>query len=358
MTDIELTEISEKIVQQSRQIERIAVLGAGTFGTCLAQHLADKGYQVIIWARDQVVADCINEEGYNPKYLSDFELSKNIEATSDLADVRIEEAEVLLISIPTQSMRQVLKSLSELNIREVMDAKLLICAAKGIENKTLCLPIDIISDVFGEKVGRSSVILSGPSFAIEVIAREPTAVSVASFDDERAMLAQLVFHTPQFRAYTSSDPVGLEIAGALKNVIAIASGAAGGLNMQQNARAALLTRGLAEIRRFGTALGANPITFIGLGGVGDLFLTCTSEKSRNYSVGYGLGQGKSLERVLEEMNSVAEGVTTAKAAWNLAKKYEVDSPMIDQVYNVLYCQKNLQEAVTHLLNRNAKSENH
>ena len=205
-------------------------------------------------------------------------------------------------------------------------------------------------------MGHDAAFLSGPSFAIEVAARQPTCVTVASLSTERAHRTQRLFHAPFFRVYDISDPIGLEIAGALKNVIAIASGACAGAGFQLNARAALISRGLAEITRFGLALGANPLTFAGLSGVGDLFLTCTSEKSRNYTVGYRIGQGESLQYITDTLGSVAEGVTTTKAAYEMAKRLGVDSPITDAVYSVLYEGKNYKVAMLELMSREPSQE--
>ena len=210
--------------------------------------------------------------------------------------------------------------------------------------------------MLGDAIGDRSVILSGPSFAVEIMGGQPTCVSLASRDAERCLQAQYLCHTPLFRCYTSDDPVGLETAGALKNVIAIAAGAAAGLGYQQNSQAALMTRGLAEMTRIGLAMGANPITFNGLGGVGDLFLTCTSRKSRNYTVGFRLGQGENLDHIIESVGSVAEGVTTAKAANTLADKLGVDAPIIREVYAVLYKGKDIHDTIIDLLNRTPKPE--
>jgi glycerol-3-phosphate dehydrogenase len=232
---------------------------------------------------------------------------------------------------------------------------LLVCAAKGIEVGRLHLPRDIIADVLGKEVAHNAVFLSGPSFATEIAARQPTAVAVASKDPKRAAWAQELFHAAHFRVYTSDDPIGLEVAGALKNVVAIASGASVGIGFQMNSRAAVITRGLAEITRVGVALGANPLTFNGLGGVGDLFLTCTSEKSRNFSVGYHLGKGESLEAAIKAVG-VAEGVSTAKAAYDLCNKLGVEAPIITEVYRVLYEGKPITQAVMDLLTREAKPE--
>jgi glycerol-3-phosphate dehydrogenase (NAD(P)+) len=252
---------------------------------------------------------------------------------------------------PTQTMREVLLGIKKFWRPEL----LLICAAKGIEIGSLKLPTDIISEILGPDVAAKSAFLSGPSFASEIAAHQPTAVAVASRDANRAAWAQELFHAAHFRVYTSDDPIGLEVAGALKNIVAIAAGASVGIGFQMNSRAALITRGLAEITRIGVALGANPLTFKGLGGVGDLFLTCTSEKSRNFSVGFRLGKGEQLENVLKEVG-VAEGVTTAKAAYDLVNKLGVDAPIMTEVYRVLYEGKPIAQAVMDLLTREAKPE--
>jgi glycerol-3-phosphate dehydrogenase (NAD(P)+) len=208
----------------------------------------------------------------------------------------------------------------------------------------------------GADVADNLVALSGPSFAIEVAKRLPTAVTMASLNKDRAVWGQRVFHSPYFRVFTSSDPKSLEVAGALKNIIAIAAGACDGFGYQANSRAALITRGLAEMTRAGVAYGANPLTFNGLSGVGDLFLTCTSQKSRNYRVGYRLGQGEKLENIVQSLGSVAEGVATTKAAYQLSLDMNVDMPITKEVYRVLYEAKPIKEAVLALLNRDAKDE--
>jgi glycerol-3-phosphate dehydrogenase (NAD(P)+) len=334
-----------------RQGEKILVLGAGNFGTCLAQHLAEKGYQVTMWSRSEEVVSTVNTSRKNPKYLSTINLSPRLSATNNINEDLMKQVSVVVHATPTQTMRQVLESIKQFWRPEL----LLICAAKGIEMGSLKLPTDIIADILGPGVAEKSAFLSGPSFAVEIAAHQPTAVAVASKDQSRAAWAQELFHAAHFRVYTSDDPVGLEVAGALKNVVAIAAGASVGIGFQMNSRAALITRGLAEITRIGVAMGANPLTFKGLGGVGDLFLTCTSEKSRNFSVGYRLGKGEQLEQVLREVG-VAEGVTTTKAAYDLVNKLGVDAPITAEVYRVLYEGKPIAQAVMDLLTREAKPE--
>jgi glycerol-3-phosphate dehydrogenase (NAD(P)+) len=332
--------------------KRITILGAGNFGTCLAQLYATKGYDVLLWGIFEEVAEHINRHHRNPEYLTGFNLSEKIRAVCGIEPDVVRSSDAVVLAVPTQVLREVLSAWKGL----IDDNKLLICAAKGIEEQTLCLPISIISAVLGQAYGEKTVFISGPSFAVEIMAGQPTCVSLAGHDKERCLAAQKMSHTPLFRCYTSDDPVGLEIAGALKNVIAIAAGAAAGLGYQENSRAALLTRGLAEMTRIGLALGANPITFNGLGGVGDLFLTCTSQKSRNFTVGYRLGKGEKLDDIVKSVGSVAEGVTTAKAAFGLATRLGVDAPIINEVYAVLYQGKDIQDTINYLLNREPKPE--
>lgn len=330
----------------------ILVLGAGNFGTCLGNHLAKQGHHVELWTRSHHTIESINKLHRHPNYLTSVNLSTNLSATDLLDDAAQGRADAIILAVNTQALREVISRLSP----NVVDESLLICAAKGIEINTLLFPLDIIDDLLGTSKASRSVILSGPSFAAEVASGQPTAVSVASNVEQSAVECQRLFHAPTFRVYTSSDPIGLEIAGALKNVIALAAGAAAGLGYQMNSSAALITRGLAEITRFGVAFGANPLTFNGLGGVGDLFLTCSSKKSRNYSVGYRLGAGESLEAVMGSQDSVVEGVTTARAAVALAKEKGVRAPICDAVWAVLSGQKSIKTAVAELLSGNPRPE--
>jgi glycerol-3-phosphate dehydrogenase (NAD(P)+) len=336
----------------SKANRRITVLGAGNFGTCLAQLFASKGYDVLLWGIIEEATRQINRFHRNPECLSEYVLSDRIQATSDVRAEYTQDADAVVLALPTQVLREVLRAW----YGKLSETPLLICAAKGIENETLSLPISIISTVLGKPFGDGSVVLSGPSFAVEIMEGQPTCVSLAGHNPARCLAAQEMCHTPLFRCYTSDDPVGLEIAGALKNVIAIAAGAASGMGYMENSRAALLTRGLAEMARIGQALGANPLTFNGLGGVGDLFLTCTSQKSRNFTVGYRLGKGDKLDDIVATVGSVAEGVTTARAAFELVRKHKVDAPIISEVYAVLYQNKDIHDTIHDLLNRDPKPE--
>lgn len=332
--------------------QHVLVLGAGNFGTCLAQLLAENGHQVTIWSIIDEIVDSINNTHRNSKYLSNASLSERLKATSKLTKDIVDSVDSVVLAIPTQGLREVLTLLKPYAHPDLS----IICAAKGIEVDSLQLPGGIIREVLGEDLAEKACYLSGPSFAVEIMDKQPTAVSMASKGAEYCLNAQKLFHNERFRVYTSDDPVGLEIAGALKNVIAIASGAVSGLGYLNNSRAALVTRGLAEITRVGVALGANPLTFTGLGGVGDLFLTCTSEKSRNFTVGYRLGQGEGLKDIMRTMDSTAEGVFTAKAANALTNRLEVSAPICQQVYEVLYREKPIAEAVQALLTRAMKPE--
>ena len=338
-------------MDQSKQ-RKVFVLGAGNFGTCLSQHLARLGHEVCIWSIEKDVVEGINTKNKNPKYLQKIDLLPTIKATTELDPDVIAQSDLILNAIPVQYMREVLKKLKPF----IQNHHLIACASKGIEMSSLSLPGEIFESTLGKDRSKKVVFISGPSFAVEVAERLPTAVSAASFDEASAKSIQEIFHESFFRVYTSTDPIGVEVAGALKNVVAIAAGAARGLGFQANTSAALLTRGLAEISRFGIKLGANPLTFNGLSGVGDLFLTCTSEKSRNFTVGYRLGKGESIDHIVSTLGSVAEGVSTAQAAYELSQRLKIDSPITSEVHQVLYRQKSIQAALTDLVSREPKSE--
>ncbi|TPX33979.1 glycerol-3-phosphate dehydrogenase [NAD(P)+] [Synchytrium microbalum] len=336
--------------------EKVLVLGAGNFGTCLADHLSDLGIDATIWARDQDVVDGINNDHRNIKYMKDVELHPNLRASSTLTPELIASSTTVLFSIPTQHMRNILSTHFNTIPDTVKKSQLHIYVNKGIEMSTGQLPYQIVDEALGQEIGDLAVYLSGPSFAAEVVKRQPTAVAVASRTRERALRAQRLFHAPHFRVYDTPDIIGVEICGALKNVIAIAAGASAAQGFQQNARAALITRGLAEITRIGVALGASPITFQGLAGIGDLLLTCTSEKSRNFTLGFRLGNGERVQDVLKSLGSVAEGYETSKAAYALCRKLNADSPMIDSVYAVCHHDAPVKEMMAKVMGRPPKSE--
>lgn len=328
-------------------MSKIAVIGAGSWGTTLACLLAEKGYDVSLWAYEKEIVDEINNKGTNSTYLTDVTLPPNLKATNSIG-AAVKGAHYILNVVPTQFTRSVFKEA----VNFISKDAVIISASKGIEQKTLLT----VSFILKELTGRHVAVLSGPSFAKEVIKKSPTAVTLAAENHDIGLQLQEIFNTNYFRVYTHTDVLGVELGGALKNVIAIASGISDGLGLGHNARAALITRGLAEIVRLGKTMSADPKTFSGLSGLGDLVLTCTGPLSRNYSVGVSLGKGKKLKDIISSTKSVAEGVATALSAFELSQKYKVEMPIVEQVYKVIYKDKNPAEAVRKLMNRALKSE--
>ena len=330
--------------------EKIAVIGAGAWGTTLAALLADKGHAVTLWVYENDLAGRMQKSRINDLYLPGHALPK-MEITSDLGAATNEKSIILTVT-PSHVARAALMTLAQ----SARPDAYFVSASKGIENESLMTMNEVMEDVLPKEFHHRTAFLSGPSFAKEVINKMPTAVSVASKEPRTAKLVQSVFSTDYFRVYTSPDVMGVELGGSLKNVVAIAAGCSDGLGFGHNTRAALITRGLAEIARLGMAMGANPLTFSGLSGMGDLVLTCTGELSRNRTVGYRLGKGERLNDILSEMKMVAEGVNTTKAAWALSKKYGVRMPITEQVYNLLYEKKAAARVVKDLMTRDLKSE--
>ncbi|KZT36605.1 glycerol-3-phosphate dehydrogenase [Sistotremastrum suecicum HHB10207 ss-3] len=330
-------------------ISRVLVLGAGNFGSCLADHLADSEHKVFLWARDAAQVEMMNVEHKNSKYLKDHVFPASIQAIGpELPNEDVlHQMDVILFAVPTQALRTTLQSIHSKLRRD--DSPLLIFVNKGIESETQALTLEIIADTCGPDIARIATFLSGPSFAKEIVRRQPTSVSVVSFSQEHAERATNLFHQPWFRCYTGQDPIGVELAGALKNVYAIAAGMADGMGFENNTRAAIVTRALAEMTRIGVAYGASPLTFLTLAGVGDLMLTCSSPTSRNYTVGHRLGKGERLEHVLETLGSVAEGVTTAKGAQKIIEDLRVPAPLATGVYKVLYEGKTVEAAAQWLM---------
>lgn len=328
---------------------KVLILGAGNFGSCLADHLGDSQHEVYLWAREETVVKHFNQYHRNPNYLQDHHFSTNIKAVGPEMPGRdlINEMDVVLFAIPTQFLRDTLSRLDLHLNRE--NAPLLIFVNKGIEIGTHALTLEIIADTCGADIAKAATFISGPSFAKEIVKRQPTSVSVASFTESEAEKAALLFHQPHFRCYTGNDPIGIELSGALKNVYAIAAGAADGLGFENNTRAMIITRGLAEMTCIGTAYGASPLTFLGLAGVGDLFLTCSSPTSRNYTVGYRLGKGESLEKITNTLGSVAEGVSTSKGVKIIIDELGIQAPIATCIYEVLYEGKDIQVAVRELM---------
>jgi glycerol-3-phosphate dehydrogenase (NAD(P)+) len=328
-------------------MKNIAVIGAGSWGTTLASLLADKGNNVSLWVYEEDLAEEINKSRTNFKYLPGFVLPETLMASSDIKEV-LEGAKYIVNVVPTQHTRRVFETAKSY----ISDDAPIVNASKGIENGTLLTVSGIIEELTGKKVA----VLSGPSFAKEVIEKRPTAVTLASGSGEEGPELQKLFSTEYFRVYTNRDIIGAELGGALKNVMAIASGISDGLDLGSSTRAALITRGLAEMTRMGVAMGADEKTFGGLSGIGDLVLTCTGTLSRNYTVGFKLGQGESLEDILAGMSMVAEGVATSESAYELSRKHKVEMPIVEQIYEVIRNDKKPVDAVKELMTRSLKSE--
>lgn len=332
-------------------INKIGVVGAGAWGTSLAKHLAEKGLDVRLWAFEQDVVHVINSSHENPIFLKDVRLPPSLTATSSLIEA-VHGREAVLFAVPSHLTRSVLHQLAPY----ISDPLPFVCATKGIEEITAKLMTQVMEDELPPSMHRSFMVLSGPSFASEFSAGKPTAVCLAGTDEQLVRLFQSALMTPVFRVYADTDIIGVQLGGALKNVMALAAGVIDGLDLGLNARAALITRGLAEIIRLGVAMGADPRTFYGLSGVGDLVLTCTGALSRNHSVGIRLGKGEKLETILAGMQAVAEGIRTSQAALTLARRYQVDMPIIREINAVLYEEKSCRKAVTDLMERDAKPE--
>ena len=330
---------------------RIAVLGGGSWGTSLANVLAANGAEVRIWARDPAVAAQIDTESRNDKYLPGVDLESSIEASSELAPV-LESASMVLYVSPSQAIRAVLQE-----VRPLLDGEpLIVSASKGIELDSGLRMSQVVGEVLGQKFGERTTVVSGPSFATELARRLPTAITAASLDEENARQVQEVLQSEYLRVYTQTDVIGTELGGSLKNIIALASGISDGLGLGNNARAALLTRGLAEIVRLTTRLGGHEATLSGLAGIGDLVLTCTGDLSRNRQVGLAVGRGKPLAEVLAGMQQVAEGVLTTKATRDLARTQEVEMPIVDAAYAILFEEVPPQQVLAELMARAPKPE--
>lgn len=329
----------------------IGVIGGGSWGTALAKLLADKGYNVELWCFEKEVADSINQEHENKMYLSGFQLPGNLTATNDPKQC-VQNKELVLTVPPSHALRLVLEQIKN----DIPQGIPIVSASKGIENGTLMLISDVLEDVLPIQYHPYLAYLSGPSFAKETAEQKPTAVTVASYNHKVAEHVQRVFSTDYFRVYTTYDVVGVEVGGALKNVIAIASGAISALELGHNSTAGMITRGLAEMTRIATRLGANPLTLSGLSGMGDLVLTCTGGLSRNRTLGYKLGKGKKLNEIIAETNTVAEGIKTSKSVYDLSKLLGVEMPISDQVYQIIHEDKDARQAVKDIMSRELKRE--
>jgi len=329
----------------------IGVIGAGSWGTTLADLLAKKGHDVILWAYEADLVKEMEATRVNSSFLPGITLAPRLRFTNSLQEA-VSGKELVLFVSPTQVVRGVIKG-----ALPFLDEKtLLVNAAKGVELGTLMTISQICAELLPPRLFANFCVLSGPSFAREVALEMPTAVVAAAPVHEVARRVQEAFSTPSFRVYTNSDMVGVELGGSIKNVIAIAAGISDGLGLGYNPRAALITRGLAEMARLGLAMGAQSSTFAGLAGMGDLVLTCTGDLSRNRTVGMQLGEGKKLAEILAGMRAVAEGVKTTESAYRLAQRLGVDMPITEQVYRVLYEDKPPCQAVLDLMTRDLKAE--
>jgi glycerol-3-phosphate dehydrogenase (NAD(P)+) len=332
-------------------MSRVSVVGGGSWGTALANLLADNGHQVRLWVRDPALARTLERERRNPIYLPGIWVSDQVVPGSDLA-AAVADAEVLVSAVPSHATREVARRAAA----SLDPEALVVSTSKGIENDTLARMTEVLAEVLPAGTGDRVAVLSGPSFAIEVARGYPTAVTAAAADLAVAERTRDLFANPRFRVYTSTDVVGVELGGAVKNIVAIAAGICDGLRYGHNARAALITRGIAEIARLGVALGGEPMTFMGLAGLGDLILTCTTDLSRNRTVGLRLGAGETLEEIQSDMRMVAEGVRTTRSVRDLSRRHDVEMPITEEVHSMLYEGKDPRISVEDLMTREFKPE--
>jgi glycerol-3-phosphate dehydrogenase (NAD(P)+) len=330
---------------------KATVYGAGSFGTAITAVLASNFDEVALWGRDAALISTINSEHENKGYLPGLKLSERIRGTTDLEDAA-KGSELIVIGTPSHATRDLLAKALPYLPKHVP----IITVAKGIENETLLTMTEVLEQCLPEEMHPWVGVLSGPSFAKEMVMKMPTVVTVAARWEKLAVKCQKLFTSDTFRTYTSTDVVGVQVGGALKNVIAIAAGMADGLGFGHNARAGIITRGLAEMTRMAVRMGGNPLTLSGLAGMGDLVLTCTGELSRNRRVGIELGKGRKLDEILAEMKQVAEGVKTAKSAMQLSQKTGVELPICEQVYKIAYEGKSPRSATVDLMGRTPKAE--
>ncbi|MGA1846413.1 NAD(P)H-dependent glycerol-3-phosphate dehydrogenase [Deferribacter abyssi] len=326
--------------------EKIAVIGGGSWGTALANLLSDNNHEVYLYVLEEELKESINKYNENTIFLKGVKLNKRLKCY--LFDEYKGNFDKILWAVPTQFTRETL-----LKFKKDLVDKHIIVATKGIEITYK----KFVHEIFEEIISVKLSVLSGPSFAKEVAMKKPTAVSIASFDNKEARLWQRIFSNEYFRCYTLKDVVGVEVGGAMKNVIAIATGISDGLGFGNNARAGIITRGLREITRLGLKIGGELETFMGLSGMGDLVLTCTGELSRNRSVGIRLGKGEKIDDIIESMKMIAEGVYTVKAAYELSKDLEIEMPITEEVYKIIYESKDPQQSFYDIMKRPLKEEN-
>lgn len=333
-------------------MKKITIIGAGSFGTALAIVLARAGNEVQVWARESEVAYGINNHHRNPSYISDVTLPDSITCHTDLKEC-LDNPEMVVFATPSHVMREVAN-----NIKPYLSGdEMVVSVAKGIENQTFQTMSQVLSEVLEGKIIEDHIgVLSGPSHAEEVSKFRPTTVVASSYSKRTTEIIQETFLTPMFRVYLNYDIIGVEIGGAVKNIMAIAAGVADGADLGDNAQAALITRGLHEMKRLGMQLGASQDTFSGLSGMGDLVVTCTSKHSRNRFVGYNIGRGKNLEEIISQMNMVAEGVKTTRSVLEWSKQLKVEMPITSAVYQVLFEEEDPKDVLYELMTRNPKEE--
>ncbi len=330
---------------------KASVIGAGSWGSAFAIHLGGLGIRTRLWVREPEIFEELQRSRENTVFLPGFKFPSFVSFSSDLKDVG-RFGEILFVAVPAQFCRPVYSALAPV----LLPDQIVVSLTKGIEEGTLKRMTEVMREVFPRRGQPALAVLSGPSFALEVVKKHPTAVVVASSDQDCAKEVQRLVSSDHFRAYTTPDVIGVELAGAIKNVIALAAGIADSLSFGHNSRAALITRGLVEITRLGVKMGARKRTFYGLAGIGDLVLTCTAGQSRNYHVGYELGQGRPLRRILSSMKMVAEGVRTTVSVRHLARREGIEMPISEEVYRVLYENKNPRESIQDLMRRTLKPE--
>ncbi len=330
---------------------KISVLGAGSFGTSLAMVLAHNDHEVHLWSHSRDTVEAITRKRENTIYLPGIALQESIQASQNMADI-MKDTDAVLSVVPTQATREVWSQAR----KYLPDNTPIIVASKGIEQKTHLLVSEIMEDQMGKEYRENLFFLSGPSFAKELAEKKPTAITIAGYDEAKISEIQRLFFNKYFRVYGTTDVIGVELGGAMKNIIAIGTGISDGLGMGSNARAALITRGLAEIARLGKAKGADPLTFMGLAGLGDLVLTCTGDLSRNRQVGIRLAKGEKIARIVDSMRMVAEGVPTTQSAFELAQKLGVSMPITEAAYHILYLDKDPGTVYGMLMHREIKFE--
>lgn len=329
----------------------ITVLGAGSWGTALAMVLTDNGYETRLWSHNKEQVNEINQQHTNQRYLPEKTLPESLVGYSDLKTAVL-DADAVVFVVPTKAMRQVAQDVAPF----LKENTVIVHASKGLEQETHKRISEILAEEIPEVKRNGIVALSGPSHAEEVAVKDLTTITAASNQISSAEYVQEIFMNEYFRVYTNQDIIGVELGGALKNIIAVGAGALVGIGYGDNAKAALMTRGLAEITRLGVSFGADPLTFLGLSGVGDLIVTCTSIHSRNWRAGKMLGEGKDVAEVLESMGMIVEGLSTTKAAYELAVQKNVELPITTAIYEVLYNKADVREVISDLMNRVGKNE--